>query len=69
MAGGAHSNTYALNLAVMMIMVMISAVFGAEEAEAPSPSLITGAANMAVVPSLAAVFVGSLIAFFACFFH
>ncbi|GLJ05295.1 hypothetical protein SUGI_0015560 [Cryptomeria japonica] len=59
----------ALNLAVIIVMVMISVVFGAEEAEAPSPSLITGAASMAVAPSLAAALVGSLVAFLAFIFH
>ncbi|GLJ05307.1 hypothetical protein SUGI_0015760 [Cryptomeria japonica] len=68
MAGAAQNSIYALLLGVIMMVFMISSVLAAE-ADAPSPSPITGAAYLAGAPSLALGFVGSLIAFLACFFH
>ncbi|GLJ05293.1 hypothetical protein SUGI_0015530 [Cryptomeria japonica] len=65
MAGAAQNFTY---LAVMVMAMMISAVFGAEEAEAPSPYMLTGAASMAFLPTLTEGFIGSLLAIFACLF-
>eukprot|EP01018_Ginkgo_biloba_P021756 Gb_17090 [translate_table: standard] len=54
--------------AVMMIFVFFGTASAADELS-PSPSPEPGAGSLAFVPSVAAGLMGSVIAFFACFFY
>ncbi|GLJ05314.1 hypothetical protein SUGI_0015840 [Cryptomeria japonica] len=56
-------------IAILVVMMMVVVMVTAQEADAPSPAMITGAASMAVMPSLAVGLMGSLIAYMACLFH